>query len=518
MKTLRSPQNCRVVILAAAWSLLLSGSGWARDIYVSPSGTPAGKGTKDSPLDLASAVSAVSPALPGDVIYLLEGTYEGKMEGIKRLPFQLGVSGTATNPATVMPEPGKSAHLNGSVEIRSSHARFIGLDIGDLKWDPWQKQHQAATTVNALAGVGAKIINCNIFGGAMGTGCWQPAINLELYGCLIHDFGTLEAAGRGHGHAFYAQNRIGRKVFMHNIAYRGCGWNVHVYTQESNIDNFNIIENICYIAGAYKEAPKQTMDNYLIAGYPAADGLRVVGNVGYQPSDVQQWRPNMRLSNYRAVMNGTAVVKDNYLMGAFQGLSLGPWQHIEVTGNTVWATGVFVEISSSPTGGGLGDRKERPKLDGYNVSGNTYINNGREKPFTWNAREQHADEDFSTFEEWQQLGLDKDSKVVPGKNGKPTGSKVFVFPNRYEKGRANVAVFDWDGKKEAAADLSPVLAKGQGFRVYNCLDVSQTLSQAKPVMTSTFEGTPVSLPLRRDPVSPDFDAFLVVPAGKDVRP
>lgn len=119
-----------------------------------------------------------------------------------------------------------------------------------------------------------------------------------------------------------------------------------------------------------------------------------------------------------------------------------------------------------------------------------------------------------TFPQWKALGLDKHSRLIEGRDGRPTGTRVFVFPNKYEKGRANVGVFNWDALRSVDVDLSKVLRKGQPFAVYNCLDITQTLAQAKPVLEGTYTGTPINFPTRRDKISPDFDAFLVVPRAR----
>jgi hypothetical protein len=47
--------------------------------------------------------------------------------------------------------------------------------------------------------------------------------------------------------------------------------------------------------------------------------------------------------------------------------------------------------------------------------------------------------------------------------------------------------------------------------VYNCLDVKQTVALARPVLSGTYAGGAIPLPLRKDKGSPDFDAFLVLP-------
>ena len=115
-----------------------------------------------------------------------------------------------------------------------------------------------------------------------------------------------------------------------------------------------------------------------------------------------------------------------------------------------------------------------------------------------------------TFAQWQKLGLDVHGTLLPGKNGRPTGSKTFVFPNTHEKGRAHVAVFNWDGREKVEVDLAPVLTKGRKFRVYNVLDIKQTIAASQPVFTGIYDGKPVSLPMRKDKDCPDFDSFLVL--------
>lgn len=502
--------------IAVGTVLLAASLASAGDVYVSPTGTAAGDGTKAKPRDIFSVISDKSPAKPGDTVYLMGGTYDGLMKGIERVPFEVKVSGAPDKPVRLMPAPGEAAVLNGSVNLAASYAQLIGLEIGDLQWDPWNEKHKTETALNVTGGESAKVINCNIFGGAMGTGVWSPAKNLELYGNLIHDFGYMERLesgqrkGRGHGHAYYAQNEEGTKIFQNNIAYRGCGWNVHIYTQGGQIRGFDVIGNICYIAGAYTEG--QTMDNYLVYGKSPADRIRLIGNVGYQPSFAEVWRPNVRLANvYAAPINGTAVVQNNYFMGAMYGLSLAKWQDITVTGNTIWSYGIFMEISSAGTGSGLGEQPDKPDLKNYHVDQNTYVDNGKTNAFYFGNNERKDEGALIAFAQWQALGLDKNGRVVSGKGGKPMENKMFVFPNKYEKGRANVGVFNWEGKDKIEVDLSSALGPGRKFAVYNCLDIKQTLGQAKPIMTGVFDGKPVVFPMRKDPISPDFDAFLVVP-------
>jgi len=514
--------TCRAPFLAMLTLLLATGLTClhAAEIHVAPNGTPDGDGSSARPLDLATAISANSPAKPGDVIVLRGGQYDGPMSGIERQPFSPRISGTAQAPIVITSAPGQWAHINGAINIQgANYLHFVRLEIGDLNWDKYAETHKVPTAFNAISGQGLKLINCNIFGGAMGTGLWTPAVNLEAYGNLVHDFGTQrsDGAGRGHGHAFYMQNDEGTKVIKRNIAYRSTGWLYDIYTQQGKVNGFDIIENIGYMAGYHK--PGQVSFSFGLMGWQPSERIRFIGNVAYQQRDEQQWRSNMRLMAHHnpEIMHNDAVVKDNYIMGSYRALVIGQWKNITVTGNTFWATGYLNEISSAPSGSGMPAQENRPDLSNYHVNHNTYYANSNEAPFIYGRSEPKPGEtvDNLTFDQWQNLGLDQNSQMLPSRDGRPTGTKIFVFDNKYEDGRGNIAVFNWDGHDHVTVDLTSVLAPGQAYRIYNCLDIDQTITRATPVVRGTFDARPVRLPMRKAEESTWFDAFLVLPDWND---
>jgi hypothetical protein len=511
----------RAVLLAA---VLLFGLGsvavWAVEIRAAPNGKPDGDGSAARPYDLLTVLAGKANVQPGDVVLLQGGQYDGAItktdKGLpRRIPFEPNLRGTAEKPIVVTSAPGQWAHLNGSLNTQQekcAFVHFVRLEIGDLDWDPLQQKHLAETAVNSFGGEGLKLVNCNVFGGAMGLGLWRPAVNFEAYGNLIHDFGWHAANLRGSGHAAYIQNDQGTKRLEHNIAYRGCGWNFDIYTEQGEIKGFDIIENIGYIASWHK--PGQVGFNFGLTGRKPAERIRFIGNVGYHSRDSEQpWRSNMRLiySWKKDTVHRDAIVKDNYMMGTCRALVLGPWQHVEVTGNTFWAKDVVMEISSAPAGSGVAENLPKPGLSNYRVDGNTYYNNGQAKPFIYGAHESALEDEEYSFAQWQAMGLDKNSRMLPGRGGRPTGTKVFVFPNKYDRGRANVAIFNWDGLERVDVDLSQVLQRGQKYRIYNCLDLKRTLARAKPVASGTYAGSKLRFPMLKDKSSPDFDAFLVLP-------
>jgi hypothetical protein len=499
-------------------SLLLAGPAGARDIHVTPAGSASGDGSKAKPSDLSTALDAkTSSAKPGDRILLAPGLYEGRMEGIKRIPWEVTVSGAPGQPILVQPEPGTPSnaapHLNGCIHLGASHLQLIGLEIGDLQWDPYREKHDCPTILWADAGTGSKLINCNLFGGEMGSGIWKGAVDFELYGTLIHDFGSLDRkGGRGSGHAVYTQNVEGKKTYLHNQFYRGCGWNFDIYTQQGGVSGFDVIENISFLGGWYKTG--QNSFSFGLAGWQSADAVRFLGNIAYQPRDNETFRANARMIVHKKsdIIHKTGVFNDNYVMGAFRAFSASRWDNLTVEGNTFWATGILFDLAAAPGGSGIDDASlAKPDLAHYHIDKNTYISNGKEEAFRYGGGvEATQPGELLTFAQWQKLGLDAHSTLLPGKNGRPTGTKIFVFPNTHDKGRAHVAIFNWDGRDTVEVDLAPAVAKGQKFRVYNVLDIKQTIAASQPVVTGVYDGQPLALPMRKDKDCPDFDSFLVL--------
>lgn len=511
-----------LTVLAIAVGMCVA-TAWARDVHVTPLGTADGDGSVAKPFDLATAFSAKADIQPGDTILLKGGTYDGPIEKIdtgipQRLYFNPLISGTAEKPIIITSAPGEWAHLNGALLLdKSSYLHVIRLEIGDLQWDPTMKVFgHAAGVIWTTAGTGNKVINCNLFGATQGTGVWRGAMNFELYGNLIHDHGIEHFGGkpgkRGEGHASYTQNIKGTKRLEHNISYRNYGWGIDLYTQNGEVSGFDVIENIGYLASYLKSG--QVGFNFGLNGYKPAERIRFIGNVGYSSRGPEQsWRSNMRLmyaKNPKTIHND-AVVKNNTMMGTCRALVLSQWKKIEVTGNTLWGSIALTEIGSAPTGSGVAENPEKVDLSGYTVDDNTYIDNGQETPFIYGNHERTRPEEQFSFSDWQKLGLDKNSKMLPGKDGSPTGTSAFVFPNKYQKGRANVAIFAWDNQPSVEVDLSKALTVGQKYSVYNCLDINPRIANAKPILNGVFEGKPVMFPMKHDVSSPDFDAFLVLP-------
>ena len=66
-----------------------------------------------------------------------------------------------------------------------------------------------------------------------------------MYGCPIYDNGWI-GTDRGHGHAIYTQNNDGTKIISDCILAGGCGYTMHSYTQEGQVNNYVFEGNIAY--------------------------------------------------------------------------------------------------------------------------------------------------------------------------------------------------------------------------------------------------------------------------------
>jgi Big-like domain-containing protein len=104
------------------------------------------------------------------------------------------------------------------------------------------------------------------------------------------------------------------------------------------------------------------------------------------------------------------------------------------------------------------------------------------------------------------------------------GLKVIVRPNRYELGRANIAIFNWNHTPSVSVDISSAgLAVGQA---YELRDAQNFL--AGPVVTGFYSGAPISvpmtglsmaLPIGTMPAIPphtsaEFGAYVLLPSGQ----
>ncbi len=99
---------------------------------------------------------------------------------------------------------------------------------------------------------------------------------------------------------------------------------------------------------------------------------------------------------------------------------------------------------------------------------------------------------------------------------RPTGSRVFIRPNAYESGRANITVYNWDLQDSVAVNLSSIIPVGAPYQVRNAQNYF-----GEPIVAGVYDGEPVQIPMRtlrtatpvglpvRSPSSAEFGVFVI---------
>jgi len=391
-----------VNLLAVQVSLL------AKDCYVSSDGKSSNLGTLNSPWDLESTLEGKKKILPGDTIWLLEGTYRYPDRTSKSAGYIVRLGGTRDKPVNILPLPGVRAVIDGgmtimftcqylyiwNIEILTSE-NFTMTRIFAAKGSPLPKDYNRPFVGIALQGSNCKLINLIIHDNGNGIGCGNNSKNSEIYGCIIYDNGW-KGPDRGHGHAIYTQNEEGGKVVSDCIMTGGYGWTMHAYTspnEPAHVDNYLIKNNICYNAG-----------EFLVGGANPSHNITLWHNILYGL--------DMRVG-YSAPYNEDCELKDNLI-----------------------------------------------------INGQLYIT-GYKKV------------------------INENNRIIGKSDKRPDKPQVEIFPNNYDKNRANIVVFNWTKLPIMQIDLKSFLKTGDEYKF---LDPKNFFGE--PIASGIYDGNSVSVPVK----------------------
>jgi hypothetical protein len=418
--------------------------------YVAPTGLPSNDGSQARPLDLATALSASSPARPGDTIWLRGGLYSGNFVSL--------LNGAAGQPIIVRQYPGERATLDGApapnsavLTVKGSYAWYWGFEVMNSYPNRASGASSRYTGVNHF-GPYTKLINLVVHDALDGIGTWSGATDAELYGNVIYNNGG-ESGGVGAGHSIYVQNSTGIKRLVDNVMSNSYNFGIHVYTEGGSMDNVSMEGNIAFNHGVLASSSSYKA-NYFVGGSKVAQDPELLGNYGYYPWGSQGRNGDLGWGTACNSLN----MQNNYLAG---GTSL----KVNCTNATVNGNFLYGSISSAVV--------------------SAYPSNV-----------------FS--------------------QSRPAGLQTFIRPNKYEPGRANIAVYNWDKLSTVSVDLSTTgLKSGDRFEIRDAQNF-----YGPAVLTATYNGAPVTLPMTgltparpiggsttAPPTGPEFNAFVVLPTG-----
>lgn len=445
--------------------------------YVAPDGKPNGDGTRKAPWDLRTALNERSNAgqiKPGDIIRLGAGVYTGSFEST--------IKGTASAPIEVRPDTGgrvildknKAERETGTLNVRGPNVWFRDLEItnsfpdrnrldADGELNPWR-----GSGINVYA-PDTKYINLVIHDNGHGFGLWNEEGGTEIYGCVIFNNGNNKKE-----HGIYGHNKNGTQSIVDNVIFNGAGYGLHLYANstKSGISGFDIEGNAVFNNGALT-LEDQVADQVLVGGVEGVSAERVTIRQNYIYNDVAaptSKNRGIRLG-YEDKHNRDVSLIGNYIVSKVP-LKILWWDSVTARDNTIYSTGSEVEVETADGKG----------ISGYEFDRNYYIPvSGKSVSFKINDQK-------STIDDWRSRF--KTDATAASASKRDAGAEVFVRPNKYEEGRANIIVYNWSLQPKASTDLGKVLRKGDRYEV---LDAQDLFGGA--VVTGIFDGNPIALPM-----------------------
>ena len=470
------------------------------DLYVSPNGTPLGSGTMAQPYDLVTALSG-QVGQPGDTFWLSGGNYVVGHIDTK-------IQGAPGQPITFRQMPGEWARVDGSLTFYQSSGNLVLRDFELYSSD--------TNRLSIQTGVGFNPTDIKIIPGIASYVSDMSFINLVVhdqtrhgfyiggyvernlvYGCVVYNNGWA-SPDNAEGHSFYVQSNSGTREISDNMAFNASGANFHIYENVSGMRLLGITldGNVAFNAGAL-QAVRSYRDWVVGVDAPAvsADGIILKNNMGYYPPASAAFR---EVQIGRDGINGSVALLNNYLP---LGLLMNNWTIAAVAGNLFAARTADYIVRLNQT--------QVPLATAWND--NSYSRSAVGGDFLLGSSAEYG------FNDWQNAtGYDNHSTYnVVNLNG----TKVFVRPNRYEAGRANIIVYNWDNLSDVTVDVSSALAPGAAYEVRNAQDFV-----APPVLSGIFDGQPLDLPmtgltvavpngpmLTPPPTGPTFNVFILLP-------
>jgi hypothetical protein len=434
---------------------------WGKTYFVSPTGTSAGNGTQAKPWDLQTALSQPSVVVAGDTIAMLDGIYKGH--------YTSSLKGSAAKPLTVTAYKQVKAVIDGNMSvdnetaltINGSYTNYCNFHVtnSDTKRNALNSTIYISNGIDVF-GNNVKLIDLMVYDNiGNGIGFWSTAIDSEIYGCIIFHNGY-QASDRGHGHGIYTQNATGTKQIRDNFIFNGFQYGVHAYTETGSISGYNIEGNICYNNGLLQKSGEHK-SNVLVGGLQPADRITIKDNHLLHPFS----KAAKALELGYSATNETGTVTGNILYGGTVTGKINKWKKMTFTGNTIISYDCLMDLI----------------VDGVDY-----------KSYTWNNNKYFGNSatTFCTlsFDEWKSItGYDSNSSF---QKTLPTQNQVFVRPNQYQSGRANIVVYNWQKLSTVQVDLSSVIAKNSTFSIYDVQNI-----KGQPILTGTYTGQAISLPM-----------------------
>ncbi len=389
------------------------------------------------------------------------------------------LSGTANAPIIVRRYPGEKVVIDlksmaSSLFVYGQYTWFWGLEITSTGIPrstndpgPWSILNSSID----VHGQGIKFINCYIHDLSSGLSLWKDSPESEAYGNIILHVGW-QGPDRGHGHSIYSQNAAGgvnRKLLAENFLAEAFDIGMQLYGSGSAlVQDFLITGNVVWDNGL---PSGQNVDQLLIAGGGASKkNIELDSNFAYNSGTSGLNRLGWQWDG----RNGDLKVQNNWFVGGYNVLEVWNWDTVTFRNNFICAdsglrqlfVGLYQPAGQLPSAYSWDQNRyctgtmkyAQTKLDS---NGNSILLSGS---------------DGSVASYLSTTGFDKQGTF----GARPTtGANIFVRPNKYEAGRANIVIFNWAKTASVQVDIS-----GAGLKDGDAWEIRDVQNFAGPAVTS----------------------------------
>lgn len=428
--------------------------------YAAPDGSADGNGTKELPWSLQFVLNGPQQIQPGDTVFLVGGTYIG--------PFSAELDGAEGRPITIRAMPGERAILTSDELVldigETSYVNFWGLEIAPIS-------NSRNSTTRSEGAYGVRVNQ------------GKPSHDIKFINMLVHD---MPAQGFGWWQANTNSEIYGSLIFFNGVNQFDHGLYVHNSEGEKRITDNIIFDNASHGIHAYGEKDYQEINNLTIEGNTVFNN----GSIGFSTTR-QTWstfKRNILVGGYQVAQN--PVILDNY---------------------TYYPNGTGISFN-------LGYRAGTKDA----VVENNYFAGGRIEMGGVNSEIKMEKNTILGF--GINLISDFSASLNDMVRARPSQPRIFVRPNQYEPGRANITVYNWSKQEKitlSAEDLKDVqITAGEQYELHNVQDYFDDVIQG------TYDGQSIDVPMINHSVAqpmglsfkpqttfPEFGCFVLITQG-----
>lgn len=464
--------------------------------YASPSGSGSGDGSIGNPWDILTAInnsnSGGHAIQSGDLLYLRGGNYDIST------PFTLDVwlpAGDANSHTRIFAYPGEkpvirfatgSTHVERHIKVNNHYTWISHIELLNTSTDrsfnspdggirePWRGMGIYLDSRN-----NCKVTYCYFNNIGIGVHIASAGAGNEFYGNIAYACGNNTEEHGAYHHGSTASNKIEKCISLW-CAGRG----IQLFTSLSTgLRYWDVEDNIVAMNGQ----SSQEKSNQIRA---SVSGSGIIQDIAFRRNQVYLPRSYASGTNSMALRVGDSAqdnghtnitVTDNVLCGE-HAIYLYEVRVATGSGNKMYATrdlSAFYVSTGFPTSGWSWDN---------NIHTTLKLASG--------AQWRHDGTLITSFNTWKSTsGIDTNTTFVdPPIDGgvrNVDGTIIFVAAaNKYEYGRAHVAIFNWDQASSVNVDLSSVLQSGDKYEILSAFNFN-----GAAIATGTYSGGNVSFPM-----------------------